>query len=310
MRNWRVSNAAPVHLAILRSASWIVPSQQRVDWFAEWSSELWYVRQASNRHSRTQSFSQRHATSFCLGAFHDAFWLWRNQPRSSARPGFRFGSPLHCVAFLAALTIASVTCCLLPGAHAIIGQTLSGGAREHSLINFLLQLIMACFVLPATTSLSLGEYPAESSSAIYMTRLRQGAFLATKLSLVLLIVYCGSCGLAQGCGWIARSEEWWSICKAIEDRLMPIQPLACFAGCLFGIRWTLRDQRQRCPVCLNLLTNPAPVGQPSRNFLAWSGTELICAGGHGLLHVPETPTSWFSTQRWLSLDPSWRVLFL
>ena len=59
-----------------------------------------------------------------------------------------------------------------------------------------------------------------------------------------------------------------------------------------------------------LLTCPARVGEPSRNFLAWNGTELICAGGHGFMHVPEMATSWFGTQRWLHLDPSWSGLFL
>jgi hypothetical protein len=28
-----------------------------------------------------------------------------------------------------------------------------------------------------------------------------------------------------------------------------------------------------------------------------------------LLHVPDIPTSWFSSQRWLYLDPSWSALF-
>jgi hypothetical protein len=88
-----------------------------------------------------------------------------------------------------------------------------------------------------------------------------------------------------------------------------IQLVSSFSICLFGLRWALRDQRQRCPVCLGKLTHPARVGQPSRNFLSWNGTELICVGGHGLLHVPEIPTSWFSTQRWMYLDPSWEILF-
>ena len=44
-------------------------------------------------------------------------------------------------------------------------------------------------------------------------------------------------------------------------------------------------------------------------LLAWYGTELICVKGHGLLHVPEIPTSSYSRQRWLRLDPSWRELF-
>jgi len=88
-----------------------------------------------------------------------------------------------------------------------------------------------------------------------------------------------------------------------------VQIVSSFLICLLGLRWVLRDQRQRCPVCLRRLTHPARVGQPSRNFLAWNGTELICMGGHGLLHIPEIQTSWFNTQRWLYLDPSWDVLF-
>jgi hypothetical protein len=89
-----------------------------------------------------------------------------------------------------------------------------------------------------------------------------------------------------------------------------IQLSVSFLFGLFAFRWILRDQRRRCPVCLSTLTNPARVGEPSRNFLGWNGTELICAGGHGLLHVPELPTSWFGTQRWLYLDSSWSSVFL
>ena len=87
------------------------------------------------------------------------------------------------------------------------------------------------------------------------------------------------------------------------------QLIVTFATALAGLRWLLRDQRRRCPVCLQLLRNPVRVGQPSRNFLAWNGTELICVVGHGFLHVPELPTSWFSTQRWLYLDSSWKSIF-
>jgi hypothetical protein len=87
------------------------------------------------------------------------------------------------------------------------------------------------------------------------------------------------------------------------------QLVSSFSLCLFGLRWALLDQRQRCPVCLKRVTNPARVGMAGRTFLAWNGTELICTSGHTLLHVPGLPTSWFGTQRWLYLDTSWRVLF-
>jgi hypothetical protein len=162
---------------------------------------------------------------------------------------------------------------------------------------FLFAVILACLALPATTSLPLGEYRPSSRRLPWSKRLHRWCFLGCKIALLLPIVYFVSLDLAH-----------------LRPTLDPIsseyiQLVSSFSICLFGLRWSLRDQRQRCPVCLGKLTHPARVGQPSRTFLAWNGTELICVGGHGLLHVPEMPTSWFSTQRWLYLDSSWEVLF-
>jgi hypothetical protein len=162
---------------------------------------------------------------------------------------------------------------------------------------FLFALVLACLALPATTPLPLGDYAKTSESLFWLTRRRRWIFLSIKIALILPIVYCGSLSLAY--------------CRTSLDPITSqyIQIFFSFTGCLFAFRWALRDQRQRCPVCLRLLTNPARVGQPSRNFLSWNGTELMCNRGHGLLHVPEIATSWFSTQRWLYLDPSWNGLF-
>jgi hypothetical protein len=162
---------------------------------------------------------------------------------------------------------------------------------------FLFAIILACLALPATTSLPLGEYRLGSRKLSWSTRLRRWTFLAGKFALLLPIVYLVSIDLAHLRPALDRDTSDY------------IQLISAFSICLFGLRWALRDQRQRCPVCLGKLTHPARVGQPSRNFLAWNGTELICIGGHGLLHVPEMATSWFGTQRWLYLDPSWDVLF-
>ncbi len=168
---------------------------------------------------------------------------------------------------------------------------------KQTCLVFLFALILACLALPATTSLPLGEYPASSNRLPLGTKFRRWIFLAAKIALILPVVYYGSVDLAH----FNRSiDPLWS---------QYVQLGSSFSGLLFAFRWALRDQRKRCPVCLRLLTNPARVGQSSRNFLAWNGTELMCTGGHGLLHVPDMPTSWFSTQRWLYLDPSWRSLF-
>jgi hypothetical protein len=162
---------------------------------------------------------------------------------------------------------------------------------------FLFAILLACLALPATTSLPLGEYRVTSRKLSWPKRLRRWCFLGCKIALLLPIVYFASLDLAHlRASLNPFSSEY-------------IQLVSSFSICLFGLRWALRDQRQRCPVCLGKLTHPARVGQPSRTFLAWNGTELICVSGHGLLHVPEMPTSWFSTQRWLYLDSSWDVLF-
>lgn len=158
-------------------------------------------------------------------------------------------------------------------------------------------MLLAALALPAVTALSLGDYPLSREPLRRRLTLRRWLFLGTKFVLVLALVYFWSTALAFA--WGARDLS----------SAGGMQALLSFVPLLFGYRWILQDQRRRCPVCLRLLSNPARVGQPSCNFLGWCGTELICASGHGLLHIPEMPTSWFGTQRWLGLDPSWLCLF-
>jgi hypothetical protein len=90
---------------------------------------------------------------------------------------------------------------------------------------------------------------------------------------------------------------------------MSFQPHGLLVSLILALRWALIDQRQRCPVCLRLLSHPTRIGGPAQTFLEWYGTELICAQGHGLLYVPEIPSSCCNTQRWQYLDPSWSSLF-
>ena len=175
-------------------------------------------------------------------------------------------------------------------------ESLAERIREPFSI-FLFALLLAFLALPATTSLPLGEYPAQSNQVPWTTRVRRWAFLSAKFILIVPIVYFGSFDLAYSSTSLS----------AANSELLEL--FTSFWALLFAFRWALRDQRRRCPVCLCTLTNPARVGQFSRNFLAWNGTELVCLSGHGLLHVPDIETSWYSNQRWLYLDPSWSTLF-
>ena len=155
------------------------------------------------------------------------------------------------------------------------------------LFSFLLLMATAGMVLPAVTKMSLGEYPPNRHApAIGM---RRWVFLGAKIALLLPIILFGS-------------TDVFSLFA------IALQPHAMIVGSVLGFRWILIDQRRRCPVCLRVLTNPTPIGEPSRTLLEWYGTELVCTRGHGLLHVPEVRNS-YSEQRWLHLDSSWSSLF-
>jgi hypothetical protein len=169
--------------------------------------------------------------------------------------------------------------------------------RGQPIFVFLFSLLLASLALPATTALPLGDLPRRRDHLPGRVNARRWIFLLVKFGLVIVVVDLCSTDLAYG------------LCSSDPIRALYIQLCTAFPALLFGFRWILQDQRKRCPECLRLLSSPARVGQASCNFLSWNGTELFCVQGHGLLHIPELPTSWFSTQRWLCLDSSWRGLF-
>ncbi|WP_321475111.1 hypothetical protein [uncultured Paludibaculum sp.] len=259
-----------IHLAMLRSAAWLVPGEQRAEWLAEWSAELWHIRRTC----------ERQATAFCLGAFRDALWMRRNCP-PEAQPAPWLESPARCLGFLG---LVAAACALL--ALCYHRPTMPLPVRGP-ILAMLYMGLMAVPIVAAITSLRLGTYPAHRNAWRW-------AFFAAKIALVLFIVFFGVLDLAALVG--------------LKVTAGPIH-LILF-GNVAALRWALIDQRRRCPECLRLLTHPARIGVPSQTFLEWYGTEFMCAKGHGLLHVPEIPTVSFRTQSWMHLDRSWKGLFL
>jgi hypothetical protein len=284
-------------LAILQSACLLVPRGQRAEWFAEWKAELEYVRQNA----------EAAATSFCLGAFRDAFWLRRNS-LPSARPAAVLASPYHCIAFLAVLAGAAVffpfrplfqspppvqppidtvgvagVCCVLGVAMALL--IVCRGAIQRGL-EFLadgFEQPMVKLDLCVAPPVRLEERPARLYARGF-AGLRRWVFLAAKSVLLVLIVVFGVANLGAAGGFGLFSF-------------------------VLAFRWAVDDQRERCPVCLRRLTNPTRIGEPSHTFLDWYGTEFMCDRGHGLLHVTEIHASCYNTQHWLYLDSSWSNLF-
>lgn len=75
------------------------------------------------------------------------------------------------------------------------------------------------------------------------------------------------------------------------------------------LSWAIRDQQRRCRVCLNRLGTPIQIGAPGYVLLDWSGTEMVCADGHGVLYLPDSEANWLERDRWDNLDDSWAGLF-
>ncbi len=161
----------------------------------------------------------------------------------------------------------------------------------------ILGILLAFLVLPFVTHASIGDYSSRSHKPPLARRSLFWAFLIAKISAIVAIAYFASIDLA--CLFV----QPFSLLSG------NIQAASAVVLCLLGLNWAFRDQQQRCPYCLRRMAHPVQVGQPSRTFLDWNGTELLCERGHILLHIPETRTGWFGAQRWVCLDSSWQFLF-
>jgi hypothetical protein len=291
MRGVAPFRGSRLHLAILQAASLLVPGERRAEWLAEWQSELWYASRECDGEASGLVLDRGRLSAFCLGSFKDALWLRRNAPRPAGPAKRWLDSPRQCIGFLAALAALSAVIAFL----AWVGTQASASSVDiqESFAAFKFILIFGCSILPAFTSLSLGELPGQGKVIAWTESVRRLVFLAAKVLLILLVLYCGSLILA---------------CNGVTFVPSILQIMGLLWGCTFALRWALNDQRHRCPVCLRLLAQPVWVGDRSRYFLEWNCIELVCPRAHGLMYVPERPASWFSTQRWLCLDSSWRGL--
>lgn len=75
------------------------------------------------------------------------------------------------------------------------------------------------------------------------------------------------------------------------------------------LSWAIYDQQRRCRICLQRLGTPIQIGAPGYVLLDWSGTEMVCPDGHGVLYLPDSQANWLERDRWDNLDDSWADLF-
>ena len=80
--------------------------------------------------------------------------------------------------------------------------------------------------------------------------------------------------------------------------------LGLCAGAVFFVQ---RDQRSRCPTCLQRLRMPVSIGSWSSLILDRPTTEYVCPAGHGALVVSE---ALHDPDHWTVFDDSWHDLFV
>ena len=141
------------------------------------------------------------------------------------------------------------------------------------------------------------------TSAHSTATVRRMSYFLAKATLALLLV------LLAGLEW-SRPES--SILFASKDPASGLFLVWLFiVGAMGVLFWSIADQRARCKECLRLLCSPVRIGCPGCMLLNWSGTELLCSEGHGVLHVPELASTWdIDSEQWITLDESWRSLFV
>jgi len=261
----------------------VVPRQRRLDWVKEWQAELWHQRQGDRRVWRERG-ALHDAASLAYGLVADAAWLrvdW-------AREIFR-GSAYSCLWVLAAYCVlcAAMVRAVEDSWHAYF-QVLTA----HFFGGFVIVAAPAIFAAVATYPLRPLRCNRQHAGArgILSTRAKWNLFLAAKVMLMLALGFLASMAAT---GYIrmvvGRYSDWFEL--GLYALVVTV-----------GMRWALLNQEQRCQKCLRMLSQPTRVGNPSHNFLEWSGTELVCADGHGLLHVPEMQGSWCWYDLWVERD--------
>jgi len=159
----------------------------------------------------------------------------------------------------------------------------------------------ACLVI-AVSRVSVRRLWSAFKAADHKALARRIGFFTAKIALAFLLLFMAALEWSRSSSAILYGSR--------DPAAGPFLLWLYILGSMGALFWAIADQRARCRVCLRLLCFPVRIGCPGCLLLDWSGTELLCSEGHGLLHVPHMAPSWDDeADRWVSLDDSWRELF-
>ena len=160
----------------------------------------------------------------------------------------------------------------------------------------LLAVICAALIVYARSGSAIGRPPSSLRD-----RVRWWSFFVAKSILLLLVT-----GLLA---W--TTVRWLSIylVGTIHPMANGIAVWLFLVLSVAPLSWAIYDQQRRCRVCLQRLGTPIQIGAPGYVLLDWSGTEMVCPDGHGVLYLPDSQANWLERDRWDNLDDSWADLF-
>jgi len=160
----------------------------------------------------------------------------------------------------------------------------------------LLAVGCAALIVYARSGSAMGRAPATLRD-----RVRWWSFFVTKAVLLLLVT-----------GLLAWTVVRWlsiSLVGSLHPMTNVIAVWLFLVLSVAPLSWAIYDQQRRCRVCLQRLGTPIQIGVPGYVLLDWSGTEMVCPAGHGVLYLPDSQANWLERDRWDNLDDSWADLF-
>lgn len=279
--------------ALLRAASWAVPSRGRSAWLASRAAELsdwWYLVERGEP-------VPGGGAALCRRAFADAFaerFTAVDLRRLVRAPMF---VPIAAAASLLVLGLVSrwfeVTRRIVEIARDMHDNPWPGryDGRGDRVFVYAFPLVVAL-----TTGLTVF---AVGCLTLRARGWRYWGFLALKAAAVAVLLPLV---------WIEIGTMLRHLSKGMPGRgvIGLVTTLLLIVAMARAMLWCVADQRRRCRTCLRRLVLPVSVGSWASQFEP-SSTEMLCEEGHGALALSDAETN--VQDRWTKLDETWKALF-
>lgn len=229
--------------------------------------EEWFAEVWYCRHVHRREWWK--VVRFAAGAVRDAFELWRNSSAQRDWSGVLIAdSPWTAIAGLSGLSAVLLAAMWCTGTPDVAWRQPGSWPR-------VVPLLVALLIIALLQAKELVDL-----------RRKKPGFFVLKLTLALCVSFCLS----------NLVSSLWG--KPGPEILMMVANTV-------ALRWALRDELVRCPVCLRRMRNPISIGQASQTLLVGCGREIICPHGHGTMSLPELVTPSYLIPRWREVEPGW-----